>query len=34
LITGLSMFRYADALIEEEWTYWDQIGLQLQLEPG
>ena len=30
-ITGLTLARYADGLIEEEWTYWDQLGLQQQL---
>lgn len=31
-ITRLSMFRYVNDLIEEEWTYWDQMGLQMQLK--
>ncbi len=30
-ITGLTLARYVDGLIEEEWTYWDQLGLQKQL---
>ena len=32
-ITGLTFFNYADELIGEEWTYWDQLGLQKQLKP-
>jgi steroid delta-isomerase-like uncharacterized protein len=31
--TGLTLFHYADDLIREEWTYWDQLGLQKQLKP-
>ena len=30
-ITGLTLVRYADGQIQEEWTYWDQLGLQQQL---
>jgi predicted ester cyclase len=31
-ITGVSIYHYLDGLIREEWTYWDQLGLQNQLK--
>ena len=31
-ITGLTLMRYnRDGQMQEEWTYWDELGLQLQL---
>ena len=31
-ITGLTLMRYStDGQMEEEWTYWDEMGLQQQL---
>jgi steroid delta-isomerase-like uncharacterized protein len=30
-ITGLTLMRYTNGRMQEEWTYWDQLGLQHQL---
>jgi predicted ester cyclase len=32
VLTGLTLLHYADDQVEEEWTYWDQLGLRQQLE--